>query len=58
MQALKYAYDMNMPKEPALNIVNLTSSSHEIAHQWEEYEKSKEIKVQSENDKGNFNNDI
>lgn len=39
MQALKYAYDMNLPKEASLNIVRVTSNSHEIAHQWEENDK-------------------
>lgn len=36
MQSLKYGYDMNMPKEPLLNIVGVTSNSHEVAHEWEE----------------------
>ena len=41
MQALKYGYDMNMPKEPLLNIVNVTSNSHEVAHKWEDEDSKK-----------------
>lgn len=47
MQSLKYAYDMNMPKEASLNIVGITSNSHEVAHEWEEIDKEKK---QSERD--------
>lgn len=36
MQAIKYGYDMNMPKEALLNIVGITANSHEVAHAWED----------------------
>lgn len=45
MQSLKYAYDMKLPKEAALNIVRVTSNSHEIAHQWEENDKVEEKNI-------------
>lgn len=48
MQALKYAYDMNMPKEASLNIVGITSNSHEVAHEWEEIDKNKIQSVKDE----------
>lgn len=41
-QSLKYMYDMGMPKEAALNISGISSTTHELAHDWEEYEKTKE----------------
>ncbi|MFR7590222.1 MAG: phage portal protein [Longibaculum sp.] len=49
MQALKYAYDMKLPKEASLNIVRVTSNSHEIAHQWEENDKGN---IEDEQNKG------
>lgn len=35
-QSLKYLYDMNMSKEDALEMVNLTSDTHGVATKWEQ----------------------
>ena len=38
VQSLKQLFDMNMPFEQALNIVNLTSNNHELSVMWQKWE--------------------
>lgn len=43
-QAMKYLYDMNLPKEAILNMVGITSSPHEVAMSWEQEEEARQQK--------------
>lgn len=47
-QSLQTLISMNMPKEIALNIVELTSNTHEVALAWEsEIEKARQIAIEN-----------
>lgn len=56
-QALKYMYDMNMPKEEALIMTGITGDTHGVSEKWEQKDQeTKKIEAQKEIEKSNVSN--
>jgi len=58
-QSLKYLYDMNMAKEDALEMVNLTSDTHGVAVKWESNDnqvKNRDLEIELQKQNNNNNN--